>query len=323
MPRLRTPDAVFAVFPLPPFAEQDRIVTKVDELMALCDRLEEAQMEQRSRRDRLAGAALHRLDNGANAETFRANASFYLSQRIQGEKARLMEAGKVKKEKSVEVLANEEPAFASPNGWVWVRVETLSQLVTKGSSPKWQGVQYVPAQEGVLFVTSENVGNYCLRKMDELKYVEKRFNEIEPRSVLRYGDILMNIVGASIGRTAVYDLDDGANINQAVALIRLVQKDSDLLVKYLLHYFNSSFAVHLMLASRVTTAQPNMSLTDVRELPVPLPPTAEQDRIVAKVDQLMDLCDRLEAQIALARTESRRLLESVLNGALNDNQSSR
>ena len=72
-----------------------------------------------------------------------------------------------------------------------------------------------------------------------------------------------------------------------------------------------------MLASRVTTAQPNMSLTDVREFPVPLPPVAEQHRIVAKVDELMALCDRLEEQLTAAQTESRRLLESVLHQALN------
>jgi type I restriction enzyme S subunit len=126
----------------------------------------------------------------------------------------------------------------------------------------------------------------------------------------------MNLVGASIGRTAVYDLEDGANINQAVALIRLVQKDSELFIRYLLHYFNSQLAIQLMLASRVTTAQPNMSLTDAREFPVPLPPAAEQHCIVAKVDELMALCDQLEAQLTTAQSASRRLLESVLHQTL-------
>jgi type I restriction enzyme S subunit len=94
--------------------------------------------------------------------------------------------------------------------------------------------------EGVLFVTSENVGYYQLRKLDDLKYVEKRFNQIEPRSMLKSGDILMNLVGASIRRTAVYNLKVEANINQAVALIRLMPGITDEFAEFLLHYLKSS-----------------------------------------------------------------------------------
>jgi len=241
-----------------------------------------------------------------------------LLKRIQAKKDRLVVDGKLKKEKLLPALTNEEEPFAAPVGWSWVRLDTLTQLITKGSSPKWQGIEYVPQGDGVLFVTSENVGNYRLRKMDQPKYVEKRFNEIEPRSILKHGDILLNLVGASIGRTALYDLDDGANINQAVALIRLVLTDSAISISYLLHYLNSPLAVNLMLASRVTTAQPNMSLTDAREFPVPIPPLSEQHRIVSKVNELMTVCDRLERQLADADSQSRRLLEAVLHNALSD-----
>ncbi len=68
----------------------------------------------------------------------------------------------------------------------------------------------------------------------------------------------------------------------------------------------------------MVTAQPNISLTDAREFPIPLPPLAEQHRIVAKVDELMGVCDRLEAQLATTQTESRRLLEAVLHESLNE-----
>ena len=122
--------------------------------------------------------------------------------------------------------------------------------------------------------------------------------------MLRFGDILMNLVGASIGRTAIYDLCDDANINQAVAIIRLIRTTTNLNAVFLLHYLNSPSAIQLMFASQVVTAQPNISLTNAREFPVPVPPLAEQHRIVAKVDELMALCDRLEA--AQAERESRR-----------------
>lgn len=243
---------------------------------------------------------------------------FELLRRIREEKERLIEDGKVKKEKPLPSLTKEEEPFSAPVGWTWVRLDALAELITKGSSPKWQGVEYVSKEDGILFITSENVGNYRLRKLNELKYVEKRFNEIESRSILRDGDLLLNLVGASIGRTAVYELGDIANINQAVALVRLVQKDSAPFVSYLLHYFNSPLAIRLMLASRVTTAQPNMSLTDARQFPVPVPPLAEQVRIVSKLNELMTLCDRLEERITDADVTSSGLLEAVLHHTLCD-----
>jgi type I restriction enzyme S subunit len=239
-----------------------------------------------------------------------------LLKRIQAEKATLEKAGEIKKEKAINAVMPDEIIFHIPTHWRWVRLGELTELITKGSSPKWQGVSYSSKEDGVLFVTSENVGNYCLRKLDEPKYVEKKFNEIEPRSILRYGDILMNLVGASIGRTAVYNLPDIANINQAVALIRLVRQNAISCTTFLLHYLNSPTAIQFMSASQVVTAQPNISLTNTRDFPIPLPPLAEQLRIVAKVDELMTLCDQLENQLVTTEADSRRLLEAVLRDAL-------
>jgi type I restriction enzyme S subunit len=128
--------------------------------------------------------------------------------------------GKIKKQKPLPPVSDEEKPFELPHGWEWCRLETITELITKGSSPKWQGVSYTDNSNDVLFITSENVGSFKIL-LDSAKYVEKKFNEIEPRSILTYNDILMNIVGASIGRTAIFNLNRNANINQAVCLIRL------------------------------------------------------------------------------------------------------
>ena len=152
--------------------------------------------------------------------------------------------------------------------------------------------------------------------MDKLKYVERRFNQIESRSILKRGDILLNLVGASIGRSALFDLESAANINQAVALIRPIKDNAYFLSSYLLHYLNSPVGISEMLGSRVVTAQPNISLSDTRNFLIPLPPLAEQHRIVAKVDELMALCDRLETSLITRDETRRRLLESVLHEAL-------
>ena len=344
-PAISDGDLKGCLVPIPPLAEQKRIVAKVVELMMLCDRLEAQQQEREIRRAALARASLARFADAPTPANlhFIFHKSYDISPadlrksilnlavqgklvpqdsndepaeailvRIAATKLRLQKTSEIVKEKHVEPLQPESLPFETPESWQWVKLAELTELITKGSSPKWQGIAYVSEPEGILFITSENVGNYVLRKLDDLKYVSKGFNEIEPRSILKRGDILMNLVGASIGRTAVYDLHDGANINQAVALIRLVRETDGICPRFLLHYLNSPSAVDYMLSSRVVNAQPNISLTDAREFAIPLPPLAEQHRIVAKVDQLMALVDELETQLAASRASAANLLSALV-----------
>jgi len=344
-PFVKFPPSLDRHFALPPLVEQKRIVAKVDELMALCDRLEAQQQERETRHTALARASLARFAEAPTPANlpflFHSSFSIHPSDlrksiltlavqgklvpqdpndepaeelvaRIAATKLRLQKEGEIGKEKPVAPLQPESLPFEAPESWRWVKLAEITELITKGSSPKWQGIAYVPESEGVLFITSENVGNYVLRKLDDLKYVAKGFNEIEPRSILKQGDILMNLVGASIGRTAVYDLHDGANINQAVALIRLVRETDGVCPRFLLHYLNGPSAIGYMLSSRVVNAQPNISLTDAREFAVPLPPLAEQRRIVAKVEQLMALVDALETQLAASRATAANLLSALV-----------
>jgi len=171
----------------------------------------------------------------------------------------------------------EEIPFDIPESWEWCRLDSLTLLITKGSSPSWQGVKYVDS--GILFITSENVGSGCLL-LKSPKYLEEKFNLVQERSILKKGDILTNIVGASIGRTAVYTLENAnSNINQAVALIRLVDLS---ISRYLLFLFNSAYLIDQMIGKCVETARPNISLASVSNLLIPLPPLAEQKRIVEK-----------------------------------------
>lgn len=127
--------------------------------------------------------------------------------------------------------------------------------------------------------------------LDTPKYLKMRFNEIQERSILKKGDILTNIVGASIGRTAIYDRDELANINQAVCLIRLVNKR---LIGYITKYLNSYVAYKLMMNDKVDTARANISLTNISDFIVPLPPLAEQRRIVVKLEEILPLCEKLK-----------------------------
>ena len=190
----------------------------------------------------------------------------------------------------VERCIDDELPFEIPEGWEWCRLSKVTRLITKGSSPKWQGISYTDESKGILFVTSENVGQEQLF-LSQKKYVEKEFNEMHQSSILQKNDLLTNIVGASIGRTALYDINiENANINQAVCIIRPVNCAISL---YLLKYLNSFIAIQFMTKNSVDTARANLSLTSVGDLLVPLPPLAEQHRIVTQIEKLLPIIEKL------------------------------
>lgn len=209
----------------------------------------------------------------------------------------------------------EKIPFEIPKEWIWVRLENITDLITKGASPSWQGVKYV--DKGILFITSENVGIEKLL-LQKRKYLEPAFNKIQQRSILKKGDILTNIVGASIGRTALFNLDEtDCNINQAVALIRLTDFS---VAPYLLKVFNSSFVVYQMFGKIVENARANISLTSVSSLLIPLPPLAEQKRIVAKLEEVFPKIEeygKVQAELdELNKTLPNKLKNSILQYAI-------
>lgn len=232
-----------------------------------------------------------------------------LLKRIEKEKERLVKEGKIKSEKVLPEIESIERPFLIPIGWTFERLGNLCEIITKGSSPKWQGVSYTENDSDVLFITSENVGSYRLL-LNERKFVELKFNEIEPRSILRKGDFLMNIVGGSIGRTAVYNIENIANINQAVCLIRTLPgfiNDS-----YLLYFFNSEICISYMFDKQVDNARANLSMGNISKFVIPIPPQEEQQRIVKKIDELFALCDRLKERIAKSQEVANQMADSIL-----------
>ncbi len=236
-----------------------------------------------------------------------------LLEEIRKEKAKLVKEGKIKKNttkasasgRALPEITEEDIPFDIPENWCWCRLGELAEIITKGSSPSWQGINYV--DKGILFVTSENVGDEELL-LSKRKFLEQKFNEIQPRSILQKGDILTNIVGASIGRTAIFDLDiKNANINQAVALIRLKNKQ---LNSYIVKVLNSKTIIDQMSDNTVNTARANISLTTVENFKIPLPPLAEQKRIVAAIEKFMPLIE----EYGKKETELKALNEQI--GAL-------
>lgn len=275
------------VVPLAPYKEAVRIVDRIDRAFSILDTIDRQQAQYANNLTVLKEKLFDAATRGKLTEQYPEDGSAAeLYYQIQEQKEVLAKTGELYREKEIKSVSLVDTPYSIPKNWIWVRLGELTKVITKGSSPKWQGVNYTDAENGILFVTSENVGNGKML-FENRKYVQKQFNEIHPASILQKGDILTNIVGASIGRTAIFDEDTNtANTNQAVCIIRLINQD---IADYILRYLCSKSAIHLMLGKVVDTARANLSLTSVSNLLVPLPPLAEQNRIVDRLDAVLTM----------------------------------
>jgi len=283
--------------PLPPLPEQRRIVAEIEKqftrLEAGVAALRRVQVNlKRYRAAVLKAACEGRLvpteaalarsprstKNGPPAyETGEALLARILTERRQNWQGR----GQYK-EPATPDTANLPPL---PDGWTWASFDQVTTLITKGSSPNWQGFNY--CDEGIVFVRSEN-GRWGTLDLDGVAHLPPAFNDKERKSILREGDVLLNLVGASIGRAAIATAEvDGGNVNQAVAVIRLVAKKT--MKQFAMLWLNSTDGQKRIHAEKVDVARANFSLEDTRVLPFPLPPLAEQTRIVAEVKRRLSV----------------------------------
>ena len=308
-PNISKEKIVETLMPLPPLAEQKRIVAKIEELLPLVKEYDVAyekieklnnnfseQLKKSILQEAVQGKLVPQNPNDEPASV--------LIERIREEKQKLIQEKKIKKDKnesnifrrdnshyekigSEERCIDDEIPFDIPDSWEWVRLNSIVELITKGSSPKWQGINYVE-NNGILFLTSENVGSFSLL-LNKKKFVETKFNDLSPRSILKKNDFLMNIVGASIGRTALFNIEEtNANINQATCIIRIIEKYKSVeLLNYLLIFFNSSICYSYMCNNLVDCARANLSMSNIANFLIPLPPLAEQQHIVEKIEQLL------------------------------------
>ena len=181
----------------------------------------------------------------------------------------------------------------------------LSELITKGASPSWQGFNYTDDPSQTLFLTSENVKNGYI-DLSSPKYIEDKFNTKQKRSIVHKGDFLINIVGASIGRAAQFNLNCKANMNQAAALVRI--NDNRIRDKYLLTYLNSDKAQLMYDSMKSDTGRANLSLKDISELSILLPSIEEQlifEKVVAQID-------KSKATVQKALDETQLLFDSLM-----------
>jgi type I restriction enzyme S subunit len=345
----RLSDLSGIVVPLPPLAEQHRIVAKVDELMALCDQLEAARQERQVCRERLVAATLQRLNQPAeDPASFHQDANFSLQvlpsitttpaqiKQLRQTILNLAVRGKLVAQDPEDEPAGElverilshpwlkkrakpQPAFADkaktvmripvPDSWTWTTIESLlppNETVTYGIlKPVW-------VESGVPTVRVTEMKTGAI-DVDRLPRCDQSRADKFQKTTLKEGDLLISKDG-TIGKTAFVPAAlIGGNITQHVLRLPL----SSLLSKeYIRLSIDSPWCQTYMSGETKGVALQGVNVGDFRKMPIPLPPLAEQHRIVAKVDELMALCDQLEQQLSQADQQRLRLLEAVLAEAL-------
>jgi type I restriction enzyme S subunit len=332
--------------PIPPIAEQQRIVAKVDELMALCDQLENKHNNAAEAHEKLVAHLLGTLTQSQNAEDFNANwqriaehfdtlfttessidglkqtllqlavmgklvqqdpndePASELLKRIQAEKAKLIAEGKIKKSKPLEPITEEEKLFSLPHGWEWVRLGDVCSYIQRGKGPA-----YVDNSD--FFVISQK----CVR-WTGLDLSQARF--IDPESVTKYeairllceGDILWNSTGTgTIGRACLVPPLVNKQFLVADSHVTVV-RPIGLWSIFLWRWIHSpSVQSQIEGVASGTTNQIELNTSTVISHLFPLPSLEEQHRIVAKVDELMAICDQLKTRITEANELQRKIAD--------------
>jgi type I restriction enzyme S subunit len=324
------------VLALPPLAEQKRIVAKVDELMALCDRLETQQQERETRHAALARASLARFADAptpANLEylfhpsyaippadlrksvlTLAVQGKLVpqdpndepaeeLLREIEGEKKRLSDSGELKADKKAWLNSSPTPPHDIPDSWSWVRLQDVFEI-SRGGSPRPAGdprffggsIPWITVGE----VTKDS-GKYLTATATGLtEEGAERSRFINP------GDLLLTNSGATLGVPKISKIR--GCMNDGVAILRLFHS-------FDFNEFGYLYLTHQTAAFRNLNqgmGQPNLNTPIIAGWFFPLPPLAEQRRIVAKVDELMALVDALETQLTASRATAANLLSALV-----------
>lgn len=278
--------------PLPPIAEQKRIVAKIEELLPLIDRYEEAWTKLEEFNKRFPGdmqkSLLQMAIQGKLVEQRpEEGTGEELYTQIQAEKQALIKSGKIKKDKPLPEITDDEKPFDIPESWKWVRL---------GSIVSVYGGKRIPAGRKL---SLEDTGYTYIRVSDmkdgyvsteNLQYVPQDIYPSISRYIINKEDVFITVAG-TIGRVGKIPPElDGANLTENADRLVFSDLDQDWLIKCL----QSSVIQNQIADATTKVGQPKLAIVRIQNMIIPLPPLAEQKRIVAKLEEILPLCERLK-----------------------------
>jgi type I restriction enzyme S subunit len=329
--------------PIPPIAEQHLIVAKVDELMALCGQLDAIRKERESCRDALRRVSLQRLtisdrDEASSHEDVRffldrsprlitkpehvaAIRPAILDLAIQGRlvpqdpRESKPDSAAVGAKAPFGAVSDDELPFRGPPSWTWERLGSIAKLINGDRSKNYPNQhEYVP--DGIPWINTGHIERDGTLSRSRMHYISRpKFDSLRGGKVQR-DDLVYCLRGATIGKTAIVDQWDEGAIASSLVIVRLDQRVA--IPKFIRYYLVSPTGQKLIRRFDNGSAQPNLAANSARLYVVPIPPPAEQERIVSKVDELMAVCHELETALASAQMKRGQLLEVLLHEILNE-----
>lgn len=280
------------LIPLPPLAEQKRIVAKIEELLPLVDRYEQAwtKLEDFNRRfpEDMKKSILQQAIQGKLVEQRpeEGNAQELYAQ-IQAEKRRLIKEGKLKKEKPLPEITEDEKAFEIPEGWMWVKLGNIVTVLGGKRIPA--GRKLSTEDTGHKYIRISDMKNGSV-VTDNLLYVPVDIYPSISKYIICKDDVYITVAG-TIGRVGKIPKElDGANLTENADRLVFFSINQDWLIQCL----NSVLVQSQIIEVTTKVGQPKLAIKRIQELVIPLPPLAEQKRIVEKLEELLVMCERLK-----------------------------
>lgn len=282
------------VLPLAPLEEQHRIVAKIEELLPLVDRYAVAyekleQFNAKFPEDMKKSVLQYAIQGKLVEQRAEEGTGEELYRQIQTEKKRLIKEGKIKKEKPLPEIAEDEIPFDIPESWRWVRFsEIMSTMSTGPFGSMLHKTDYI--EKGIPLVNPANMVNGKIVPSDKMMISEATRRRLSSY-ILHAGMIVLGRRG-EMGRCAVVtEKEDGWLCGTGSFFM---EPSMSLYVYYVVSLFSSPYVKFYLGGESVGTTMSNLNHTILSKMPIPLPPLAEQRRIVAKLDEILPLCERLK-----------------------------
>ena len=308
MPRAGTDTMISLLVPLPPLSEQHRIVAKIEELLPYIERYGKAE-EHLTTLNTTFPEALKKsiLQEAVQGKLVPQNPddepASVLLERIRAEKQALIKAGKIKKDKHESVIVTrdkipyeiidgkerciaDEVPFELPDSWCWCRLSNVS-IIQEGAGIRTY--QYRTSGTQILTVTNILEGSVDMKKATKYIATEEYLDKYQ-HLTLNIGDIVSSCSGASWGKTAIWDYGDTVMLNTSTLRLRFF---NDTAYKMYLYWLTKTPLFKNQLIAQLSGMQPNFGYSHYSKVLIPLPPLAEQHRIVAKIEEIMPMIERL------------------------------